>query len=507
MIEKYLMLFIYIAILIGIGYASSRRVHNIKDFFVGGKKLGYWVAAFSTQATGESAWLLLGLTGMGAIAGVSAYWVVVGELVGVSIAWFLMAKRFKRLTDSYDSLTVTDFLVSHFQQKSHVLRLVATVSLTVFVLIYISAQIDATGSAFERFLDWDYHLGAIVGFVVVVVYCVLGGFIAVAWTDLFQGIVMLLCLVILPIVAWFSLDPGINLFTELRAIDPDLVSIWGRDEANLLSILTVLGMALIGLGFLGSPQIFARFIAIRDEQEIDKGRWVAIAFTLLVDTSAVSIGLIGRYLFTETGSDPTLVLGNGAQNVLPALVEHIFPAIIVGFYIAAVLAAIMSTVSSLLIMASAAVTHDFYQAMVKPDLDERQLARLSRWVTIGLAVIALCVALTVSFLSPSRTIFWFVIFGWSGIAATFCPMIILSLFWKHFTAYGAICSMVTGFVAIPFFKFVVPEFVLVGPYFTALEALPPAFFLSLAAGYLTSKLKPDPIQRVNPTGDLAALGD
>jgi sodium/proline symporter len=497
LIEKYFMLFVYFGILMTIGYVTSSRIHGARDFFVGGKTLGYWVAAFSTQATGESAWLLLGLTGMGAIAGISAYWVVVGELAGVSIAWFVMAKRFKSLTDLHDSLTVTDYLVSRFRQKSHLLRLVATVSLTVFVLAYISAQIDATGSAFERFLGWDYHVGAVVGFVVVVAYCVLGGFIAVAWNDLFQGSVMLICLVMLPLVGWFSLDPSVGLFAGLASIDPALVSVWGsaNGNADLMSVLTVVGMMLIGLGFLGSPQIFVRFMAIRSEEEINKGRWVALAFTLLVDTSAVTIGLMGRYLFTESGTDPTIVLGNGAQNVLPELVEYVFPSIIVGFYVAAVLAAIMSTVSSLLIMASGAVTHDYYQVMVNPALKDDQAANLSRWVTVGLAVIALGVALTVSVLSPSRTIFWFVIFGWSGIAATFCPMIILSMFWKRFTASGAISSMIVGFVSIPLFKFVVQAFDLVGPYFTALEALPPAFALSLCAGYFVSILTVDQFQQ------------
>lgn len=164
------MLAVYFGVLIALSYVASRRVSNLKDYFAGDKNLGFWVAAFSTQATGESAWLLLGLTGMGAMIGVTAYWVVVGEVIGVAIAWFVMAKRFKGLTDQYDSLTVTDYLESRFRAKSHLLRLVASISLTIFVLVYISAQVDATGSAFERFLGWDYHIGAIVGFVSIPVW-------------------------------------------------------------------------------------------------------------------------------------------------------------------------------------------------------------------------------------------------------------------------------------------------------------------------------------------------
>lgn len=488
MFEKYLMLLVYFGVLFVLSYIASKHVSNLREYFTAGKSLGYWVAAFSTQATGESAWLLLGLTGMGAMVGVSAYWVVFGEVVGVSVAWFLMAKPFKQRTDEYDSLTVTDYLVSHFQAKSHLLRLIASFALTVFVLIYISAQIDATGSAFERFLDWNYFLGAIVGFVIVVIYCVIGGFLAVAWTDMFQGAIMLLCLIMLPLTAFVMIgDVGV-VAEGLNNIDPSLVNVWGGDF-SLMSLMTILGMMLIGLGFMGSPQIFARFIAVRSEEEINKGRWVAVAFTFLVGTSAVSIGILGRYLFTKLGADPTLTLGNGAQNVLPELVEYVFPALIVGLYAAAVLSAIMSTVSSLLIMAAGSVTHDVYQQIINPDLHGEKAARLSRIITVVLAIIALAIALTVSFLSPERTIFWFVIFGWSGIAATFCPMMILSLFWRGYTAAGAITSMMIGFLAIPIFKFIVQGFEGIGPYFTALEALPPAFLLSLLSGYLVSKVE------------------
>ncbi|MBT4520527.1 MAG: sodium/proline symporter [Halieaceae bacterium] len=491
MLEKYLMLFLYFSVLMLIGYVAAGRIHSIKDYFAGGKTLGYWAASFSTQATGESAWLLLGLTGMGAMVGVSAYWVVVGEVFGVGIAWFVMANRFKALTDRYDSLTVTDFLVSRFRTTSHLLRIVAALSLTVFVMIYISAQIDATGSAFERFLGWNYHAGAIIGFVIVVAYCTVGGFLAVVWTDLFQGVVMLAALVFLPLFAWLVIDTPVGLHEGLAAIDPALVSIWGGNGFSLLNLMTVLGMLFIGIGFLGSPQIFARFIAIRDKREVDRGKWVAVAFTLLVDSSAVTIGLIGRYLFTDTGADPAAVLGNGGQNVLPDLVETVFPAIIVGLYVAAVLSAIMSTVSSLLIMAAGAVTHDLYQKIYRPDLAGASARAISRWVTLSLASISLLIAMVVSLVSPDRTIFWFIIFGWSGIAATFCPMIILSMFWRGYTARGAIASMLAGFGATMLFKFVLQNLAGIGAYLTAVETLPPAFLVSLIAGMLVSLWWPD----------------
>jgi len=211
MLIKLVIIFLYFAILFGIGLWSSRRVKDIKDYYVGGKKLGFWVVAFSTRATGESAWLLLGLTGLGAAVGLSAFWVVLGELIGVTVAWLLMAKPFKRLSDNYGSITIPDYLVSRFQSKTNHLRILAAVILSVFVVIYVSAQIDATGSAFESFLRWNYYVGALVGFAIVLAYILFGGFVAVAWSDLFQGMLMFLGLFILPIVGFFYLKDGFPL--------------------------------------------------------------------------------------------------------------------------------------------------------------------------------------------------------------------------------------------------------------------------------------------------------
>ncbi len=491
MVEKYSMLFLYLVVLILLSLVASKRIRNIKDYVTGNKTLGFWVAAFSAQATGESAWLLLGVTGMGAMVGFSAYWVVVGEMFGVAVAWFLMAERYKKLTDHYDSITMTDYLVSRFRTNTHTLRLVASVSLAIFILIYISAQIDATGSAFERFLAWDYHMGAVVGFLIVVIYSVIGGFIAVAWTDMFQGAVMVVSLVALPLVAYLMLGPNDHVYETLHSIDPGLVNIWGNGGFTPMNFAIVLGMMLIGLGFLGSPQVFARFLAIKDLEEIKRGRWVALGFTFLVDASAVSIGVLGRYLFIEAGDDPAATLGNGAQNVLPTLVEYVFPLFLVGLYVAAVLSAIMSTVSSLLIVAAGSITHDIYRKMFNAELDGEKSAQLSRWLTIFFAVFALGIALIVSFVSPTRTIFWFVIFGWSGIAATFCPMVIMSLFWKGFTARGAIAAMIAGFSMTILAKFVFSEMDGIGGYFVAMETMPPAFLFSFVVGYIVSIMKPD----------------
>lgn len=486
--EKYVILILYFGVLFTIGFLASKKIKGLKDYYVGGKKMNYWVVAFSARATGESSWLLLGLTGMGAMVGVQAFWVVVGEVLGVAIAWFFMAGRFKRLSDKYDSITIPDYLESHFKSKSNRLRIVAASTLVVFVTIYVSAQIDATGAAFESFLGWNYYTGALVGFIIVVAYIFSGGFIAVAWSDVFQGLIILLGLMLLPAMAFQALGNKSDFISGLGQIDPSLLSIWGEGGPTLFNIMTIGGLAFIGLGFLGSPQVFVRFMSIKNEGEIKKGRWVAIAFTLITDSAAVLVGIVGRYVFTEAGQDPELVMGNAAQNILPMLVDNTFSTLVTGLFIAAVLSAIMSTVDSLLVVASSAVTRDYYQKIKRPDLSEKSLLKMSRLVTLGIALFALIIALIVSVTTPERTIFWFVIFGWSGIAGTFCPVIILSLFYKGCNEKGAIAAMITGFVGIPFFKFIAPTIPGIGIYFGELAELFPAFLLGILAGILVSKL-------------------
>ncbi|MEK6155491.1 sodium/proline symporter [Flavobacteriaceae bacterium 3-367] len=490
MTTKLLVLSIYFLILFLIGIFASKKVKSLSDYYVGGKKVGYWAAAFSARATGESGWLLLGLTGMGAIAGISAYWVVLGEVLGVAISWFFMAKPFKRESDSYKAITIPDYLDGRFKPTSNLLRSIAATALSVFVIIYVSAQIDTTGKAFESLIGIDYFTGAIVGFLVVTAYIFVGGFLAAVWSDFFQGLMMFFGLIALPLIAWFSIESGSEFVNGLRAIDPRLLNLWGTSHDPWINAFTILGFAMIGLGFLGSPQIYVRFMAIKNEQEINKGRWVAILFTLLTDAAAVTIGLLGRYLFTETGQDPLAVLGIGGENVLIVMVEHLLPLTLVGVYIAIVLSAIMSTIDSLLIVASSAITRDFYQKIFHPNLANNRLGRLSRVVTLLMALLALGLSMAVAVLSPDRTIFWFIIFGWSGIAATFCPVIILSLFWKNYSEKGAIASMVTGFLCVPLFKFVVQEIAGIGVYFEKLDVLAPSFLLAMLAGWVFTKLYP-----------------
>ena len=488
---KVTFLFIYFVILIYIGISSSKKVSSLSDYYVGGKKLGYWIAALSARATGESGWLLIGVTGMGALMGVSAFWIVVGEVLGVWVSWNFMAKKFKAMTDEYESITITDFLVSHFNSNTNFLRFISATSLSLFVVIYVSAQIDITGKTFESFLDLNYYTGIAIGFGIVVFYIFSGGFIAVAWSDFFQGALMFFGLLILPPAIFFSLNETGSVIKGLNEIDPGLMNVWGVGGFSLMNLATVLGLLSIGIGFMGSPQVYVRFIAIRDKSEIEKGKWVAILYTFLTDTSAVLIGILGRYMFTKTDYNPELVLGIGGEDVLSLVIGQVMPTMVIGIYIAAVLSAVMSTIDSLLVVASSAVTRDFYQKVFHPNISEKALIKISKKVTFFLALLALLVALCVSILSPTRTVFWFVIFGWSGIAATFCPVIIMSIFWEGLTEKGAIVSMFTGFVSVPFFKFVVPLNQNIGPFFEKLDVMLPSVLLAILLGVCVSFLSPD----------------
>ena len=208
-----------------------------------------------------------------------------------------------------------------------------------------------------------------------------------------------------------------------------------------------------------------------------------MAFTVLADSGAIFIGLLARAVFDGSGVD----LGNNAEDSLILMVERFMPIVFIGIYIAVVLSAIMSTIDSLLVVASSAISRDIYQKMLNPELKQENLSRMSRIFTVVMALLALSISMIVAISVPDRTVFWFVIFGWSGISATFCPMIILSLFWKNYTARGALASMIAGFCSIPIFKFLVVDIPTIGPYFNNMEEMLPSFIMSFIAGFLFSK--------------------
>lgn len=459
---------------------------DIRDYYAGGKKLGFINVAFSARATGESAWLLLGVTGTGFAFGLQGLWIAAGELLGVGIAWLWMAKPFKRLTDQYDSVTIPDYLESRFRDNSHGLRLIAAAALVIFVPIYAGSQVFATGKAFNSFLDINHYLGATIGFLVVLLYITKGGFVAVVWSDVFQGLLMVTGLVVLPLVGMLEAGGIINIFETLQANFPGHLTLTAGQGWTTLALFQTLGFLAIGIGFLGSPQVFVRFIAIRNEDQIIKGAFVALIWTFLADTGAVLLGMTGRALFTNAD------LGFDADNILPMMSQALLLPFFAGVYIAMVLSAIMSTIDSLLVVASSAVVRDYWQKTKHPEMSDAMLMKLSQKLTLILALVAFGIGMCILLYDIENGVFWIIIFGWSGIAATFCPVIILSLCWSKLTAFGAKCAMVAGFLATIAFKFVVPPIMsALGwgngvTYLNALDVLLPAFVVSGLIAMLVS---------------------
>lgn len=484
---KLIPLVLYFAMLFAIGIVASRKVKNLKDFFVAGKSLNFWLVAFSSRATGESGWLLLGLTGMGFSVGMQAWWVVVGELMGVTLCWGLLTQRFKVFTDKYDCVTVTDYLEDRLGDKTRVIRVIATLCLVVFVTAYVSAQFAACGKAFTGFLGLEHATGVILGMVIVGFYSVAGGFIAVVWSDLIQGSLMLLGLIIMPIVGVVAAGGPTAAINKVAAIDPDLISVWGAGGLSAQSAIAAAGLVAIGFGYLGSPQLFVRFISVKSPKEFRNGSLVATGFTLLADAGAVATGLFGRALYDGL---PALT---DPEQILPHMAGDLLPAALGGVLMAVVLAAIMSTADSLLVLVSSAVVRDIWQKIFRPDLDEVAATKLCRYVTAAVLLFASAWAF-----DKESVIFWFVLFAWTGITTSFCPAIITTLFWRGATAAGVASGMLTGLGLTIAWK--LGKAHLDNPLLRGLDEMIVAFFASLVVIVVVSKLTTPP---PNAEADLA----
>ena len=433
---------LYLLVLLAIGLWGGRESGDVKGYFVAGKRLPSWVIAFSSNSTGESAWLLLGLTGMGYAVGVHAFWVVLGEVVGVTLAWVFVARPFKEYTDRYDSITIPDFLESRFRARSHVLRLLSAFIILSMTAAYTAAQLTASGKAFNAFMGTSYGAGVLIGAAIILFYTTVGGFKAVAYSDLVQGILMFLCLLALPVVGIAAAGGWEAMLASLAAQDPALLEPMGGLGLGPAGWASVLGFVGIGLAFLGSPQLLTRFISARDQRHITDASLIAVICIIVFDVGAVTAGMAGRALFPGLAD---------VETIYPVMSGELFPAIFTGVFLIVVLAAMMSTVDSLLILASSAVVRDVIQQVLRPDLPERILSRYGKLTTVVLGLGAVLMALT-----EVRVIFWFVLFAWSGLACAFTPVVLCALFWKRTTRAGAIAGMSTGFVVtigwVVFFK-------------------------------------------------------
>ena len=423
---------VYLAILLALALWSRRETQSLSGFFLAGKKLPYWVVAFSTNATGESGWLLLGLTGMGFSVGAQAYWVVVGEVIGIALSWILISTRLKRLSDETDSITLPDVISARFKDDKHILRSIAVVIILTMVCAYVTAQMVASGKALSSFIDIDYTTAVIVGAVIIIAYTFVGGYKAVAYTDVVQGVLMLAGLIIVPAVAISAAGGWQSVTDNLAAQDPALLSMWDITGSGIPGWIALVSFMAIGLPFLGVPQLMVRFMSAKDENELKKARIMSIIVILLFDVGAVTAGMAGRALF------PGL---EDAETIFPVLSSELFPPLITGVMMIIVLSAIMSTVDSLLLLASSAVVRDTMQKIFRSAKSDKTLAGYGKVVTILIGVIGIAFAV-----EEVKFIFWFILFAWSGLGAAFGPVIICMLYYKKTTLAGVAAGMLGGFL-------------------------------------------------------------
>ena len=423
----------YLAVLAGIGVWASRDSRDVAGYYVAGKKLPSWVIAFSSNATGESAWLLLGLTGMGYLVGVHAFWIVLGEVLGVTLAWVFIARPFKLYTDRYDAITVSDFLEDRFGDRRHIIRRLSALIIFSMVAVYTAAQLTAAGKAFNAFLGFEYGTGVLLGTAIVLYYTTVGGFKAVAYTDLLQGVLMFGALATLPVVGILAAGGWLAMLDTLRAADPALLLPMGSHGVTTAGVVSALSFAAVGLAFLGVPQLMVRFISAKSVREMPRGGLIAVVCIIVFDCGAVLAGMAGRALVPGLAD---------AETILPVMADTLFPALFTGIFLVVVLAAIMSTADSLLILASSAVVRDVVQKVHRPLMEERRVTLYGRISTVVVGAAACLVAL-----GEVRLIFWFVLFAWSGLASAFVPVILCGLFWRRTTLAGAIAGMAAGFAA------------------------------------------------------------
>jgi len=422
---------IYLIFVLTVGIVTSRRNRSLDTFFLGGRKLGPWMTAISSTASSESAWVTLGTVGLAYKEGLAAGWFIPGCLLGYCANWYLVARRLRSETIRLSAITVPDFLSARCPDRARAIRLVASIIIFVCMMGYVAAQLTAAGKAFQSTFGWDFSLSVLIGSGVVILYTLLGGFMAVAWTDLIQGLLMMASLVVLPIVALIDVGGVSPLLARLSEIDPNLITLTGgREGFGLLGF--VVGLLGIGFGYPGQPHVINRYMAAKDSVTLRRGRVIAICWGVVVYYGAVLLGLCGRIFFPEIG-DP--------EQVFPQMAMRLVPPVITGVMLAAVMSAIMSTADSQLLVASSTIAHDLVEKLWKTRLDPKRLVVISRLAVLVLGGCSILFAL-----SEARVVFWFVLFAWSGLGASFGPVIVWLLFSKReVTGLAVLAGMIVGF--------------------------------------------------------------
>jgi len=427
----------YLILILVVGFITYNRNKSHKDFFLAGRKLNPWVVAFSERASGESAWLLLGLPGAAFAAGLMEFWTALGCVAGIIFYWFIIARALRLDTEQMGAITLPTFLASRFEKGQPAIRVLATFIIIFFYIFYLSAQFNGAGKILNVTFGLDQTTGMIIGAGVIIFYTMMGGFFAVAWTDMVQGIIMIGTLVVLPLVALAELKEfhgGTGPLTELVTSEGyPFLSLTGGKTGWAAVAMIISGLSW-ALGYMGQPHLLTRFMAIKSADQIKISRRIAIAWVIPAFSGALLIGIIGAGLFEQGMFDDI-------EKVMPHLANDLLPAWLAGIFVSGAIAAMMSTADSQLLVISSSIIEDFFHRTLGRDVGDTLLLKGSRWITIMVGLIGFAIAIT-----SNKLIFSMVSYAWAGLGSSFGPLILLMLTWKKVTWQGTIAGLTTGFV-------------------------------------------------------------
>jgi sodium/proline symporter len=454
----------YLALMMGIGYWAYLKTDTVGDYILGGRKMGPAVTALSVGASDMSGWLLLGLPGAVYLGGLGEAWIGFGLVFGAWLNWLFVAKRLRIYTELADNaLTLPDFFEKRFHDPKGLLRLLSAVTIIIFFTFYASSGMVGGAILFEKVFGLDYTTALLVGSFIIVSYTFVGGFFAVSWTDFFQGCLMLIALVFVPIAIFSEPDTQ----TKLASIDPAMLTFINKDT----TVIGLVSLLAWGLGYFGQPHILSRFMAIGTVKDLPLSRRIAMVWMVLALIGALATGIAGSLYFADAPIE-------NAETVFIQLTHAAFNPWIGGLLIAAILSAIMSTIDSQLLVCSSVVTEDFYLKWLRPQASDKELMLVGRFGVIAIALIAGFVAL-----DPQSSVLGLVSYAWAGFGAAFGPVVLLSLFWQGYSRNGAIASILAGAITVVVWK------QLSGGIFDLYEILP-GFGLALIFGVVFSKLSP-----------------
>ena len=450
---------VYMLMMILIGAFSSKNKNN-EDYFLGGRGLGSWTAALSAQASDMSGWLLMGLPGAIYIAGTGEVWIAIGLLIGTVLNWFLVARRLRKYTIvANNSLTIPSFFENRFRAKSGALKIVASLIIIVFFAVYTASAFSSGAKLFANVFgnsantDMMYTVGLTVAAFVILLYTFLGGFKAVCYTDFIQGILMLIAILAVPIIAYLGLTGEFgsltNALSEHGVTDPaGYLSLMKDSEGNPITATSIISNLGWALGYFGMPHILIRFMAIKSDKEVKKSRIIAIVWVILSLGAASLLGIFARGFLKET-LDGTTSETVFIKTILQIFDNNFVLIFIGGIFLCGILAAIMSTADSQLLVTASAVSEDMYKGAINKKASEKNALFVGKIAVVVVAIVAYVIAL-----DPNSSIMGLVSNAWAGFGAAFGPIVLLSLFWKRFNLPGAIAGMATGAAFVIFWDYI-----------------------------------------------------